>query len=147
MSHSFPPFCLTFMYTFPALLPLHLPWFPSLSPANTLGHEPGTVLSCGEKAPRWCGKTGVPVGITYTHHKLAMPCLVPFGVVGTGEGRRPSHLQKKHCPNKQESTHTFPNTLDQSLVVLWGGRFLCLWLCVCLCHCLLASWPLSLLAS
>ena len=68
-----PAFLSSFMSTFPALLPRHLPWFPSLSSSTTLEHAPGTVLSCGEKAPRWGGKTGVPVGIAYTNHRLALP--------------------------------------------------------------------------
>ena len=95
MSRSFPPKLLPSFVTFAANLSFGSPWFPSLSSATTLGHEPGTVLSCGEKAPR-CGiKPCVPVGTTYLTTNLPCLDLGPLGWLVWGKGGA-SSLLKKH---------------------------------------------------
>ncbi len=64
--------------------------------------------------------TGGRVATSYTNHKLAMPCLVPFGVVGMEEGRRPSPLLKKRCPKKTSRRNIF-QTLGIIVLSCRGG--------------------------
>ena len=86
MSRSFPPFLLSSFVTFAANLSFGSWGFPSLSSTTTLGHEPGTVLSCGEKAPR-CGIK--PVSLSAQPYLTTnLPCLDlgPLGWCVWGKG-------------------------------------------------------------